>query len=132
MLGCIKNGCVHLVVIPLFLELNCDTNYVRIKNLLVNHEIPGAEVKVQLVSPIGNVISSGGAGGLDGERVNALLNAFFLEQDSVNEEENRYDRLAQGYTYGADEEEREKVRKNGEDDNDLRSSILSILKGMLT
>ncbi|OZC06292.1 hypothetical protein X798_06715, partial [Onchocerca flexuosa] len=64
------------------------------------------EVKVQLVSPIGNVISS--TGGLDGERVNAVLKAFFLEQDSVNDEENRYDRLARGYTYGADEEEREK------------------------
>lgn len=61
-----------------------------------------------------------------------MLRAFFLEQDSVNDEENRYDRLARGYTYGADEEEREKVRKNGDDDDDdLKSSILPILKRIL-
>ncbi|EFO23410.2 hypothetical protein LOAG_05072 [Loa loa] len=94
--------------------------------------IQGAEVKVQLVSPVGNVISSTGVGGLDGERVNAVLKAFFLEQDSVNDEENRYDRLARGYTYGADEEERQRVRKNGDDDDDdLKSSILPILKRIL-
>ncbi|CAG9538740.1 unnamed protein product [Cercopithifilaria johnstoni] len=94
--------------------------------------IQEAEVKVQLVSPVGNVISSTGVGGLDGERVNAVLKAFFLEQDSVNDEESRYDRLARGYTYGADEEEREKVRKNGDnDDDDLKSSILPILKRIL-
>uniref|UniRef100_A0A0R3RGP1 PRKCSH domain-containing protein n=1 Tax=Elaeophora elaphi TaxID=1147741 RepID=A0A0R3RGP1_9BILA len=89
--------------------------------------IQGAEVKVQLVSPVGNIISS-----TDGERVNAVLKAFFLEQDSVNDEENRYDRLARGYTYGADEEERDKVRKNSDDDDDdLKSSILPILKRIL-
>ncbi|KAK6101133.1 Glucosidase II beta subunit-like family protein [Brugia pahangi] len=95
--------------------------------------IQGAEVKVQLVSPVGNVISSTGVGGLDGERVNAVLKAFFLEQDSVSDEENRYDRLARGYTYGAGEEEGEKVRKNGDDDDDddLKSSILPILKRIL-
>ncbi|MCP9258552.1 Inosine triphosphate pyrophosphatase [Dirofilaria immitis] len=94
--------------------------------------IQGAEVKVQLVSPLGDVISSTGAGGLDSERVNAVLKAFFLEQDSVNDEENRYDRLARGYTYGADEEKREKVRKNSDDDDDdLKSSILPILKRIL-
>ncbi|EJW88957.1 hypothetical protein WUBG_00131 [Wuchereria bancrofti] len=94
--------------------------------------IQGAEVKVQLVSPVGNVISSTGVGGLDGERVNAVLKAFFLEQDSVSDEENRYDRLARGYTYGADEEEGEKVRRNGDDDDDdLKSSILPILKRIL-
>lgn len=86
---------------------------------------------MQLVSPVGNVVSSTGIGGLDSERVNAVLKAFFLEQDSVNDEENRYDRLARGYTYGADEEQREKVRKNGDDVDDLKSSILPILKRIL-
>ncbi|KAL4002380.1 Glucosidase II beta subunit-like family protein [Acanthocheilonema viteae] len=96
--------------------------------------IQGAEVKVQLVSSVGDVISSAGVGGLAGERVTALLKAFFLEQYSVNDEENRYDRLARGYTYGADEEEREKVRKNGDDDDDdddLKSNVLPILKRIL-
>lgn len=95
------------------------------------NETSGAEVKVQLVSPVGNVITGSSFGGLEDERINAVLKAFLLEQNSVNDEENRYDRLARGYTYGVDEETRDKVRQNGDDDDDLKSSILPILKRVM-
>ncbi|VDK49924.1 unnamed protein product [Gongylonema pulchrum] len=94
--------------------------------------IQGAEVKVQLVSPFGSFTSGGGGlGDSEDMRLSAVLKAFLSEQTGVSDEENRYDRLARGYTYGADEEARERVRQNANDEDDWKSSILPIVKRVM-
>ncbi|VDN04778.1 unnamed protein product [Thelazia callipaeda] len=97
--------------------------------------VDGVDVKVQLVSRLSSTSTNDASDveGLNSERVAGVLKAFFLEQDGVTEEENRYDRLARGYTYGADDKAKENVRKNGdEDERDLKSVILLVLKKMLS
>lgn len=84
----------------------------------------GAEIKIQLISTDGNLLGSA----FNDDKTAAILNAFLAEQNAVTEEEKHQDQLEKGYSFGAEEEELERRRKLREDDSELKSRILPILR----
>lgn len=95
--------------------------------------VSGAEVRVQLISPVDGLTGSEGLPPFEEGRANAILKALLTEHDSVIAEDNEYTRLRNGYTFGASEEIKEKVARKDEDEEDeMKSSVLPALKRLLS